>query len=132
MALTPKPTLFISLIGENMNRVKERMAKAEEIENQSYKMLSDTDEEDLVIRPTKVKKKKKDREKKASKKKKKENSSSEDEEKQRLRDLRERDEYAERVKKRDKEKTRNVTEKSDKRAYDEAKVRNVFYGGKIS
>uniref|UniRef100_A0A7M5UD86 RNA helicase n=2 Tax=Clytia hemisphaerica TaxID=252671 RepID=A0A7M5UD86_9CNID len=108
--------------GENMNRVKERIAKAEEVENQSYKMLSDTDEEDLVIRPTKVKKKKKDREKK---KKKKDNTSSseEDEEKHRLRDLRERDEYAERVKKRDKDKTRNVTEKSDKKAYDEAKKR---------
>jgi len=108
--------------GENMNRVKERIAKAEEVENQSYKMLSDTDEEDLVIRPTKVKKKKKDREKK---KKKKDNTSSseEDEEKQRLRDLRERDEYAERVKKRDKDKTRNVTEKSDQKAYDEAKKR---------
>ena len=44
-------------------------------------------------------------------------------EKNRKEDLKERDEFAERLKKRDKEKTRNLVEKSDKKAYEEAKKR---------
>ncbi|XP_074655901.1 pre-mRNA-splicing factor ATP-dependent RNA helicase DHX16-like isoform X2 [Tubulanus polymorphus] len=54
-------------------------------------------------------------------------SESEDEyerqEKKRIEDLKERDEFATRIKERDKEKTRNIVEKSDKKAYEEAAKR---------
>ncbi|XP_048345601.1 pre-mRNA-splicing factor ATP-dependent RNA helicase DHX16 isoform X1 [Sphaerodactylus townsendi] len=44
-------------------------------------------------------------------------------ERQRLQDLEERDAFAERVKRKDKEKTRNILERSDKKAYEEAQKR---------
>lgn len=46
-----------------------------------------------------------------------------DEEKQRLLDLRERDEYAERLRQRDEERTRNVADKGDTKAFEEAAKR---------
>jgi len=110
---------------ESVNRVKERVAIAQEEENRSYKMLSDSDEvEDdaPVIKPQKAKKRKKKKE--DNKTKKRENSSGdEDDDKKRRRDLKERDEFANRLKKKDKERTRNLAEKSDKKAFDEAKKR---------
>ncbi|KAF4521841.1 hypothetical protein B566_EDAN003715 [Ephemera danica] len=54
-------------------------------------------------------------------------SSSEEEyervEKERLRDLQERDEFSERLKKKDQEKTRNIVNRADQRAYEEAAKR---------
>lgn len=47
----------------------------------------------------------------------------EKEERERLQDLEERDAFSERVKKRDKEKTRHVLERSDKKGYEEAQKR---------
>ncbi|XP_069054383.1 pre-mRNA-splicing factor ATP-dependent RNA helicase DHX16 isoform X2 [Lepisosteus oculatus] len=47
----------------------------------------------------------------------------EKEEKARLQDLKERDAFAERVKQRDRDKTRNVLERNDKKAYEEAQKR---------
>ncbi|XP_028656562.1 pre-mRNA-splicing factor ATP-dependent RNA helicase DHX16 [Erpetoichthys calabaricus] len=47
----------------------------------------------------------------------------EKEERERLLDLEERDAFAERVKQRDKEKTRHIVERSDKKAYEEAQKR---------
>ncbi|CAI5767895.1 pre-mRNA-splicing factor ATP-dependent RNA helicase DHX16 [Podarcis lilfordi] len=44
-------------------------------------------------------------------------------ERERLQDLEERDAFAERVKRKDKEKTRNILERSDKKAYEEAQKR---------
>ncbi|XP_030637765.1 pre-mRNA-splicing factor ATP-dependent RNA helicase DHX16 isoform X2 [Chanos chanos] len=45
------------------------------------------------------------------------------EERERLQDLQERDAFAERVKQKDKDKTRNIMERSDKKAYEEAQKR---------
>ncbi|XP_071386082.1 pre-mRNA-splicing factor ATP-dependent RNA helicase DHX16 [Centroberyx affinis] len=45
------------------------------------------------------------------------------EERERLQDIEERDAFAERVKQKDKEKTRNITERTDKKAYEEAQKR---------
>ncbi|KAK7077368.1 putative pre-mRNA-splicing factor ATP-dependent RNA helicase dhx16 [Halocaridina rubra] len=50
-------------------------------------------------------------------------SSDEDEESQRVKDLRERDEYVDRLLKKDQEKTRNVSEKGDQKAFEEAAKR---------
>ncbi|XP_029927881.1 pre-mRNA-splicing factor ATP-dependent RNA helicase DHX16 [Myripristis murdjan] len=47
----------------------------------------------------------------------------EKEERERLQDIEERDAFAERVKQRDKDKTRNITERTDKKAYEEAQKR---------
>ena len=96
---------------ESVNRVKERAAIAEEAVNKTYKMLSDSDDDDdgaLVIKPVKSsskKKKKRDEEDIAKKKKKKkkkgggDESSENDDERRRKKDLLERDEFAERLKK---------------------------------
>lgn len=94
---------------ESVNRVKEREAIAEEAVNKTYKMLSDTDDDDddgaLVIKPVKSSKKNKKREEDIAKKKRKkkkgdnDESSDNDDERRREKDLRERDEFAERLKK---------------------------------
>ena len=97
---------------ENVNRVKERAAIAEEAANKTYKMLSDSEDDDggaLVIKPAKSNKKKKDssredvakKKKKSSNRRKKGDSSDDgddDGERRREKDLRERDEFAERLK----------------------------------
>lgn len=50
-------------------------------------------------------------------------SSVDSEEERRKQDIRERDEFASRLKKRDEERTRNIVQASDKRAYEEAAKR---------
>ncbi|XP_045598629.1 pre-mRNA-splicing factor ATP-dependent RNA helicase DHX16 [Procambarus clarkii] len=52
-----------------------------------------------------------------------EQNSDDDEEKQRLKDLRDRDEYAERLRLRDEEQTKNLADKGDKKAFEEAAKR---------
>ena len=134
---------------ENVNRIKERIAIELRQKNASYKILSDDDEEAIVtpseIMKTKAKKKKKKKsvhrgkssssesehdlaEKKTQhQKNRKKHSDSDDdsdrEEKKRLEDLKERDEFADRLKEKDKQHTRNLVEKSDKKAFREAKKR---------
>ena len=104
------------------NRAKEKAALELAAKNRSYKLLSDEeDEPDLKIKPKKSKKEKK------SKKKAEKYSDSEDEfekmERERRKDLEERDAFAQRMIKKDKEKQRNVNEKSEKKAYEEAAKR---------
>nr|XP_053629982.1 pre-mRNA-splicing factor ATP-dependent RNA helicase DHX16-like [Cherax quadricarinatus] len=53
----------------------------------------------------------------------KDQNSDDDEEKQRLKDLRDRDEYTERLRQRDEERTKNVADKGDKKAFEEAAKR---------
>ncbi|XP_046445714.1 pre-mRNA-splicing factor ATP-dependent RNA helicase DHX16-like [Daphnia pulex] len=70
--------------------------------NKRYKLIEDSDEEGMAPPPPPVNKK-------IKKEKKKSDSSSEDEdEKQRVKDLKERDEFSERLKLKDKDKQRNV------------------------
>merc|ERR1712141_217100 len=105
---------------KNDNREKERMAQELQLKNQSYGLVL-SDEEDMapVIHPKKKKKEKK--------KRKKSESSEEDEfskiENERMKDIKERDEFHKRMVERDREKQRNIAEKSDKRALEEANKR---------
>ena len=128
---------------EKPGRAKERAAVKEQQRIKNYKLISDPEDEvdDVAITTAQDKQKKKIREKKrkhlrtdkTSKwesdeevaeedsmpaKKKKDDSSSDEWEKaeeERMKDLEERDALAERIKKRDKEHTRKITEKSDKK-----------------
>ena len=127
---------------EKPGRAKERAAVKEQQRVKTYKLISDPeDDEDVTITTTREdKRKKKVREKKRkhlrtdktskwesdeeiaeeeSNPKKKKDGSSSDEweraEEERMKDLEERDALAERIKKRDKEHTRKITEKSDKK-----------------
>ena len=127
---------------EKSGRAKERDAIKEQQRTKSYKLISDPEEDDDVAITTtqEDKRKKKVREKKrkhlrtdktskwesdeevaedeSSAKKKKDDSSSDEWEKaeeERMKDLEERDALAERIKKRDKEHTRKIAEKSDKK-----------------
>lgn len=124
---------------ENVNRVKEREAMAQQQKFASYKMLSDSEEEAVPVKKKKKEKKKKNIRKRKSESseseteevpqskqmnKQKETSSDEStEEKDRQKDLQERDEFAKRLKKRDKERTRNLVEKPEKKAFEQAKKR---------
>lgn len=122
---------------QHINRIKEQIAIEEQNRNASYKMLSDSEDEVPVIKPIKHKDKKKKKKQKSDKdresniessgderKKKKYKSSKKDnDEDNRLQDLKERDEFSERLKRKDKERTRNLVEKSDKKAFEEAKKR---------
>ena len=128
----------------SINRMKEKEALEIQRKNASYQMLSDTDEDEgppIVIK--KSKKEKKNKKKRDTKERRK--SSSDDEsddghvskkrtkkgsksdsdgdEDLRMNDLKERDEFAARLKKRDKDKQRNLAEKSDKKAFEEARKR---------
>ncbi|XP_077987074.1 pre-mRNA-splicing factor ATP-dependent RNA helicase DHX16-like [Glandiceps talaboti] len=134
---------------EKASRVKERDALELEQRNRSYQLVSD-DDDDMMV--TKLKSKKSHRKKHIRKKRESSSEDESDSyrghevkkfkqeldadsdmdsdsdewekaERDRLQDLKERDEFAERLKKKDKEKTRNVTEKSSKKAYEEAKNR---------
>ncbi|XP_073454994.1 pre-mRNA-splicing factor ATP-dependent RNA helicase DHX16 [Aquarana catesbeiana] len=125
---------------ERPARAAEREALAMQKKNKSYTLLEDSDEDEAKEESKYDKKKRK---KHLRKRRKEESSDSEsdhaqkekasspqmisDEEDQeeidRLKDLEERDAFAERVKKRDKEKTRNIVERSDKKAYEEAQKR---------
>ena len=128
---------------EKPGRAKERAAVKEQQRIKNYKLISDPEDEvdDVATTTAQDKQKKKFREKrrkhlrtdKTSKwesdeevaeedsmpaKKKKDDSSSDEWEKaeeERMKDLEERDALAERIKKRDKEHTRKITEKSDKK-----------------
>ncbi|KAM8952383.1 pre-mRNA-splicing factor ATP-dependent RNA helicase DHX16 [Pelodytes ibericus] len=126
---------------ERPARAAEREALAMQEKNRLYTLLEDSEEEEEKEDKRDLKRKKK----KNLRKRKKEDSSdsesdqiqkekvpsphsaSDDEEEreemERLKDLEERDAFAERVKKRDKEKTRNIVERSDKKAYEEAQKR---------
>uniref|UniRef100_A0A8C5QM52 RNA helicase n=1 Tax=Leptobrachium leishanense TaxID=445787 RepID=A0A8C5QM52_9ANUR len=126
---------------ERPARAAEREALAMQEKNRLYALLEDSEEDEEKERGGEKQKKKKN-----LRKRRKEESSdsesdaarrgksppppreaSEDEEEleelERLKDLEERDAFAERVKKRDKEKTRNIVERSDKKAYEEAQKR---------
>ena len=127
---------------EKPGRAKERAAVKEQQRNKSYKLISDPEEDDEVSITTtqedKRKKKIRDRKRKhlrtdktskwesdeevaedeSNTKKKKDDSSSDEwerAEEERMKDLEERDALAERIKKRDKEHTRKIAEKSDKK-----------------
>jgi len=127
---------------EKPGRAKERAAIKEQQRNKSYKLISDPeDDEDVAVATTqKDKRKEKVRERKrkhlrtdktskwesdeevaeeeSNTKKKKDESSSDEWEKaeeERMKDLEERDALAERIKQRDKEHTRKIAEKSDKK-----------------
>ena len=71
--------------------------------NKRYKLLEEEDDMPPPAAPPPPAKKKVKREKKGS-----DSSSEDEEEKQRVKDLQERDEFSERLKKKDKEKQRNV------------------------
>ncbi|KAM5146664.1 pre-mRNA-splicing factor ATP-dependent RNA helicase DHX16 [Mantella aurantiaca] len=129
---------------ERPARAAEREAMAMQQKNKSYTLLEDSDEEEAK---EDSKDDKKRRKKHLRKRRKEESSDSESdhaqkknapspqiisdddddeedrEEMERLKDLEERDAFAERVKQRDKEKTRNIVERSDKKAYEEAQKR---------
>ncbi|XP_069799913.1 pre-mRNA-splicing factor ATP-dependent RNA helicase DHX16 [Dendropsophus ebraccatus] len=126
---------------ERPARAAEREALAMQQKNKSYTLLEDSDEEEEKVASKDEKKRKK---KHLRKRRKEESSDSESdraqkekapspqvisddeeerEEQARLKDLEERDAFAERVKQRDKEKTRNIVERSDKKAYEEAQKR---------
>ena len=126
-------------VAEKPGRAKERAAIKEQQRVKSYKLVSDPEEEALTLPVTEERKKKKvhDRKRKhirtdkTSKwesdeedkedekiKRKKDDSSSDEwekEEEERMKDLEERDALAERIKKRDKEHTRKIAERSDKK-----------------
>jgi len=102
------------------NRKREEEAKEMLNKNSKYSLIESDEEDSLSIKPKKKKKKKK-REKEAS------DGSDVDEfdrmEKERLADLKDRDEFAQRMIAKDKEKQRNIMTKSDKKAYAEAAKR---------
>ncbi|XP_043352564.1 pre-mRNA-splicing factor ATP-dependent RNA helicase DHX16 isoform X1 [Dermochelys coriacea] len=134
---------------ERPARVAEREALAMQQKNRSYQLLEDSEEEEgegaaapgSKRRPEqrKHKKRRKHLRRKQEEASEEENEAerepepslagkdSEDEwdrsERERLQDLEERDAFAERVKRKDKEKTRNILERSDKKAYEEAQKR---------
>ncbi len=105
------------------NRAREATARAMEARNSKYELLEDDDEEIMQVKPAKkVKKAKKKKEREKVK-----DDDSEDEfdkmERERMQDIKERDELAKRLIEKDKERTRKVAEKSDKRAFEEAAKR---------
>ncbi|CAK7310173.1 pre-mRNA-splicing factor ATP-dependent RNA helicase DHX16 [Vulpes vulpes] len=136
---------------EKPARAAEREARALLEKNRSYKLLEDSEEssEETVGRTGSSLQKKRRKRKHLRKKcqeeeeeeeeisekgrrktggsKQTEKPESEDEwertERERLQDLEERDAFAERVRQRDKDRTRNVLERSDKKAYEEAQKR---------
>ncbi|XP_015907708.1 pre-mRNA-splicing factor ATP-dependent RNA helicase DHX16 [Parasteatoda tepidariorum] len=127
-------------IKEKPARVREREIVETYKKNMSYKLIEDEDDYTPTYEtkePKKGKKRKHLRERKESSsdsddqkvrqsKMTQESDSESDFEKQereRLEDLKERDEFSERLKKKDKEKTRKIVERSDKKAFEEAAKR---------
>ncbi|KAM7383051.1 hypothetical protein PAMP_002737 [Pampus punctatissimus] len=136
---------------EKPARAIEREAIEMDRKNRTYTLLEDSDSDgDAVRDKPKGKKKSKDKDRgnkrKHIRQKKESESSSEEEvpersnsnhksvkdeeeeewekeERERLQDIEERDAFAERVKQKDKDKTRNITERTDKKAYEEAQKR---------
>ncbi|XP_069491425.1 pre-mRNA-splicing factor ATP-dependent RNA helicase DHX16 [Ambystoma mexicanum] len=127
---------------ERPARAAEREALAIQQKNRTYALLEESEEsEDEVIQRKRQRRVEKKQRKQLRKRKEasseseaeaKESSRSpppvqkdsedewEKEDRDRLRDLEERDAFAERIKKKDKEKTRNIVERSDKKAYEES------------
>ena len=128
-------------VAEKPGRAKERAAIKEQQRIKNYKLVSDPEEESLTVPVTEERKKKKSHDRKRKhirtdktskwesdeeeelkeddrSKRKKDDSSSDEWEKaeeERMKDLEERDALAERIKKRDKEHTRKIAERSDKK-----------------
>nr|XP_022327385.1 putative pre-mRNA-splicing factor ATP-dependent RNA helicase DHX16 [Crassostrea virginica] len=128
-------------VAEKHSRVVERQALEMKRKNDSYQLVdSDSDDENY---PVPSKKSKSEKKKQYRKKQESSSESSSDEinldkdddrdetdvdseeeiEKERLKDLDERDQFAERLKVKDKEKQRSVISKSEKKAYEEARKR---------
>ncbi|XP_040899569.1 pre-mRNA-splicing factor ATP-dependent RNA helicase DHX16 isoform X1 [Toxotes jaculatrix] len=135
---------------EKPSRAIERQAIEMDRRNRTYTLLEDSDSDgDTVREKQKGKKKSKDKDRGNKRKhiRQKKESSSEDEapkqgnsgqsvkkeeeeeeewekeERERLQDIVERDAFAERVRQKDKDKTRNIAERTDKKAYEEAQKR---------
>ncbi|XP_030053244.1 pre-mRNA-splicing factor ATP-dependent RNA helicase DHX16 [Microcaecilia unicolor] len=133
---------------ERPSRAAEREALAMQQKNHSYTLLEDSDEsveEDAKLHKHQGGRRAEKRKRKHLRKRKEASSSDSELEKQtstkasspqndsedeweqaeleRLRDLEERDAFAERVKQKDKERTRNIVERSDRKAYEEAQKR---------
>ncbi|XP_056143087.1 pre-mRNA-splicing factor ATP-dependent RNA helicase DHX16 isoform X2 [Lampris incognitus] len=137
---------------EKQARVTERQAIEMERKNRTYTLVEDSDSDgDALKEKDRGKKKNKgqnrgNKRKHIRQKKESESSSEEEqpkrgnsgqgnqrsveeeeewerEERERLQDIEERDAFAERVKQKDKEKTRNIAERTDKKAYEEAQKR---------
>lgn len=121
-------------VGENPNRAREREIIAQQKRNMSYRMLSDDDDDEIMealaakSSERKNAKRRKHLRKKAAMSESSEeeaaeekasNSESGDEweksEKDRMKDLEERDAFSARLKEKDKEKQRNVVERSDRK-----------------
>lgn len=136
-------------VAEKPARAVERHAIEMDRKNRTYTLLEDSESDgDAVKEKEKGKKKSKDKvnKRKHIRQKQKSESSSEDEptkrdqkepkkeveeeeeewekeERERIEDIEERDAFAERVKLKDKDKTRNIAERTDKKAYEEAQKR---------
>ncbi|XP_028985214.1 pre-mRNA-splicing factor ATP-dependent RNA helicase DHX16 [Betta splendens] len=138
-------------VAEKPSRAIERQAIEMDRKNRTYTLLEDSESDgDTVKEKQKGKKTSRDRESKRKhiRQKKESESSSEDEapdrgnsgqsakkeeeeveeewekeERERLQDIEERDAFAARVRQKDKEKTRNIAERTDKKAYEEAQKR---------
>ncbi|XP_033123605.1 pre-mRNA-splicing factor ATP-dependent RNA helicase DHX16-like [Anneissia japonica] len=133
-----------------VNRAMEKAAISQHQQNQKYQILSSDDDVDIVETKPSTKKSIKSKKRNIRKKEASSSSSSSSEseeeqrhskkrrfkddtssdsdewnkeEKERLKDLKERDEFANRLKRKDKDRTRNVADKSSKEAYEEAKKR---------
>ncbi|XP_041068515.1 pre-mRNA-splicing factor ATP-dependent RNA helicase DHX16 [Carcharodon carcharias] len=128
---------------EKASRAVEREALAIQQKNRTYLLLEDSEESEPEEKQSQHKGKRKrkhirkkraassesdsdDKAKTAPSPQKLSGSEEEEwekEEKDRLKDLEERDAFAERIKQRDKDRTRNILERSDKKAYEEAQKR---------
>lgn len=131
-------------VKEKASRVHERTIIEQQQKNSSYQLISDDDDDDDdYVHPIKKQKNEK-RSRHIRKRKQEESSSSEDEpaaeketvrqtedsedeydqmENERLRDLEERDAFAGRLKNKDKDKTRHIMSKTEKKAFEEAQKR---------
>ncbi|XP_064421843.1 pre-mRNA-splicing factor ATP-dependent RNA helicase DHX16 [Latimeria chalumnae] len=135
------------VVAERPARVAEREAIAMQQKNRSYTLLEESEGSETEENKQASRRKGQRKKRKHLRQKKQSSSSSESEpeqkrqssasprpasasedewetaEKERLKDLEERDAFAERMKQRDKEKTRNIVERSDRKAYEEAQKR---------
>lgn len=129
------------VVSEKSSRILERQALEIQKKNSSYQLLDSDSEDKNYAVPSK--KSKSDKKKQYRKKQESSSESSSEEEnldkdddrdeteedseeemeKDRLKDLEERDKFAERLKTKDKDKQRSVMSKSEKRAYEEARKR---------
>uniref|UniRef100_A0A8C2J0R4 RNA helicase n=1 Tax=Cyprinus carpio TaxID=7962 RepID=A0A8C2J0R4_CYPCA len=127
-------------VAEKPARAVERKVIEMERKNRTYTLLEDSESDGETARERGKEKKSKDHDKGKKRKhlrqkqdeimdepkkaaKEEEEEEWEREERERLQDLEERDAFAERVKQKDKDKTRHVLERNDKKAYEEAQKR---------